>query len=127
MNLRNQAHLSALRDLLACRQIELQAEIHAAEQKRRADATEGLHDVGDFKDEAARGQLSALNGREEELDRREMSEVEAALSRLDSGTYGECVSCDEPIPLQRLKVMPAALRCADCQARVEVYGSREAA
>ena len=127
MDLRTQTHLKSLRDLLTYRQVELRAEIHAAEQKRQADATEGFQGVADRKDEAARGQLSALSGREEELDRREMSEVEAALRRLDSGTYGDCAGCGEPIPLQRLQVLPAALRCAACQARAEADGPRGAA
>ena len=124
MDLRTQTHLKSLRDLLVYRQAELRAEIHAAEQKRRAEATEDFNGVADRKDEAARGQLAALSGQEEELDRREMSAIEAALRRLDAGTYGDCESCGEPIPLQRLLVLPAAFRCAACQARVEAYGPR---
>jgi len=52
-----------------------------------------------------------------------MSQVEAALRRLDAGTYGDCAGCGEPIPLQRLLVQPAAERCAACQSRFEAHAS----
>jgi hypothetical protein len=46
----------------------------------------------------------------------QLAEVEAALDRLDNGTYGDCVDCGEPVTLQRLLVQPAAQRCALCAA-----------
>ena len=54
-----------------------------------------------------------LTGRMREL------RAEAALLRLDAATYGDCADCGEPISLQRLRVQPAALRCAPCQAACE--------
>lgn len=44
----------------------------------------------------------------------ELADIEAALQRLDAGTYGDCVSCGEPIGEGRLKVRPAATQCRDC-------------
>lgn len=49
----------------------------------------------------------------------ELRAVELARQRMTSGTYGECVSCGYPIPFQRLLAMPAAERCAPCQASFE--------
>ena len=40
--------------------------------------------------------------------------INAALHRLDSGTYGQCVRCSQPIPRGRLDVMPEARICMDC-------------
>jgi RNA polymerase-binding transcription factor DksA len=40
--------------------------------------------------------------------------VEAALGRLDEGTYGVCVSCGSPITDERLTASPTATRCAAC-------------
>lgn len=48
-----------------------------------------------------------------------LSDIEAALARIDDGEYGRCVDCDEPIDLRRLQAHPAALRCARCQDRHE--------
>ncbi len=49
----------------------------------------------------------------------ELRAVELARKRMDSGTYGECVSCGYPIPYERLLAMPAAERCAPCQENFE--------
>ena len=47
--------------------------------------------------------------RQQELDR-----IDAAFSRLENGTYGECVECGEPIADKRLAFDPSALFCIDC-------------
>lgn len=49
----------------------------------------------------------------------ELSEVDAALSRLDAGTYGICAACGKPIGDERLEVKPAARYCVEDQARIE--------
>jgi len=41
----------------------------------------------------------------------QLGETEAALARLDEGTYGRCVQCQEPINPERLEVLPAARYC----------------
>jgi len=55
--------------------------------------------------------LSRLEGRE----RHQLDEVNAALARLEAGTYGTCERCSRPIPLARLRAMPAARYCVECQ------------
>lgn len=37
-----------------------------------------------------------------------------ALTNLENGTYGICEVCNEEIPIARLKVVPAALSCVEC-------------
>ena len=109
-------HLAVLRDLLNDRLAELRAEIHAAEQSRRAVPVVELDEVADRKDEAERRQAFELEGAQEQRDVDELMDVEAALRRLDTGVYGDCTDCGEPIPMPRLRVQPAAKRCAKCQA-----------
>ncbi len=41
--------------------------------------------------------------------------IDQALARVDNGTYGTCAECGEDIPLERLKALPFALLCVDCQ------------
>lgn len=43
--------------------------------------------------------------------RRRLAAVEAALRRVDDGTYGVCEVCGEPIAEGRLEALPAATRC----------------
>lgn len=53
----------------------------------------------------------------------EAAGVEAALHRLDTGTYGDCAECGKPISLQRLLVQPATTTCAGCEsARAQAPG-----
>lgn len=49
----------------------------------------------------------------------ELAEVDAALARLRTGTYGECRDCGEPIALARLSAYPTAARCIACQEKYE--------
>lgn len=118
MDLPTQTHLTALRELLTYRLNELQAEVHAAELAAR-DAEPVAHDVRDVEDEAARRAAIELDGAEAQRDVDELARVQAALRRLDAGAYGDCADCGEPIPLERLRVQPAAERCAACQAALE--------
>jgi RNA polymerase-binding protein DksA len=50
---------------------------------------------------------------------RALTAVDHALNRLDQGAYGICEACGLPIPVERLEAIPAATRCAVCQAREE--------
>ena len=49
-----------------------------------------------------------------ERSRADLARVEAALVRLDDGTYGTCVSCGNPIGAERLEAIPWAPFCIDC-------------
>jgi DnaK suppressor protein len=49
------------------------------------------------------------------LDYRQLRMVEEALDRLESGDYGVCLSCDEPIAEKRLQALPWARYCVKCQ------------
>ncbi len=44
--------------------------------------------------------------------------VNQALERLDTGEYGICQACEEPISEKRLKVLPWAKYCVPCQERI---------
>ena len=59
--------------------------------------------------------LSRLAGREKHA----LDEIDAAQARLAAGTYGVCESCTVPIPLERLRAVPATRYCVACQPREE--------
>ena len=48
-----------------------------------------------------------------------MAAIQAALARIDAGTYGSCDTCGETISMARLTAMPMARRCVACQERLE--------
>ena len=49
------------------------------------------------------------------LDYTQLRLVEEALDRLDSGDYGTCLCCERPIPTKRLRALPWARYCVECQ------------
>jgi DnaK suppressor protein len=55
----------------------------------------------------------------EEHDERLLVAIDAALRRIENGTYGKCVNCGAPIPEERLEAMPWATLCIDCKRKEE--------
>lgn len=45
--------------------------------------------------------------------------IDEALGKLDEGTYGRCEDCGEEISEERLKILPFATYCRDCQEKRE--------
>lgn len=45
--------------------------------------------------------------------------VDAALTRLDDGSYGRCLRCSRPIARERLAALPWAAHCITCQAEID--------
>lgn len=45
-----------------------------------------------------------------------LTEVEAALARIEDGTYGVCLTCWQSIPIERLEALPHARDCSRCDA-----------
>jgi RNA polymerase-binding protein DksA len=48
-----------------------------------------------------------------------LTAIDAALKRIDEGTYGTCVSCGEQIRYERLEATPWASLCIDCKRKAE--------
>jgi DnaK suppressor protein len=46
--------------------------------------------------------------------REHLAEVDAALARVEAGTYGVCERCGSPIGAARLEALPAARKCIGC-------------
>ncbi|NQW02824.1 MAG: TraR/DksA C4-type zinc finger protein [Acidobacteria bacterium] len=51
--------------------------------------------------------------------------IEEALSRLDSGLFGNCFECGDEIAGRRLRALPFAVRCKDCEEEHEMEERRE--
>jgi RNA polymerase-binding protein DksA len=55
----------------------------------------------------------------EENEGRLLQAIDAALERIDGGTYGVCVSCRQPIGAERLQALPWTTQCIDCKRKEE--------
>jgi RNA polymerase-binding transcription factor len=58
-----------------------------------------------------------------EVESRELAYIERALERIRNGSYGECEGCGNKIPLARLKALPYATSCIECQRASELGGA----
>jgi DnaK suppressor protein len=54
-----------------------------------------------------------------------LNKVNAALRRLEEGTYGNCFECGDEISEARLRALPFAVRCKDCEEARETAEQRE--
>ena len=102
---------------------DLRAELEQERSDLRARLSEmGLLSGGESFDQnfadssqvtAERGEVEALAGSLRES----LTDVEAALVKLDNGTYGTCEGCGQPIDPARLEAKPAARLCMECASR----------
>jgi RNA polymerase-binding protein DksA len=105
------------------------------ERQRAQEALDYLHDENESQLEDDREEIQSDNHPgdmatstfDRELDytleenvERALSEIDAALKRIEDGTYGTCVNCDQPIAQERLEALPWATLCIDCKRKDEL-------
>jgi len=56
-----------------------------------------------------------------------LNKIDAALRRLEDGSYGNCFECGDEISEARLRALPFAVRCKDCEEARETAEQRERA
>jgi len=64
-----------------------------------------------------------LRGHLADRESAEIRELDAALARIDAGTYGECESCGDPIGQPRLSAVPEARLCLMCSGLRKTRGT----
>ena len=72
--------------------------------------------------EDSTAQVATARELEFAMDERETAElalVQAALNRIATGVYGQCIECGQQIPAARLHASPEAARCISCQEKAE--------
>ena len=77
------------------------------------------------------GESSELDIQEEigfaliQMKAEKLNQIDAALHRLEEGTYGDCFECGDEIPKARLRALPFAVRCKNCEEDRETLEQRE--
>lgn len=97
--------LTRLRALLL-RELEAQT-AHVAECRATVSSLTGQTDVDSVLEREVADK--SANRADEAI-----ADVQHALSRLDSGTYGTCEACGAAIPVARLEAIPHARQCVEC-------------
>ena len=70
-------------------------------------------------DSAQNENLAQLIYKLDERGKEEIAEIELALTKMSSGSYGICELCNKSIPIKRLKVLPATRLCRNCAQKYE--------
>lgn len=106
--------MAKLRDLLQKRR---KAALELANRAKTAEAEveEDRRASRDLTDQGTDRAMEMLLIHEEAKELAEIDELEAALKRMRTGTYGLCAGCGERIPFQRLLALPEARRCIRCE------------
>src|SRR5215510_8893020 len=96
-----------MRDVRATGEVTKLSEVFDAGESSEADIQEDI-------------ELALIQMKSETLSR-----VDDALTRLEQGTYGNCFDCGEEIAEKRLRALPFAVRCKDCEEARENAEQRE--
>ena len=113
---------------------------HILEERRREILSEVQHKMRDVRAEGAKGEgmgvLDAAEASEADIQddiefaliqmkSETLHKIEEALLRHAEGTYGNCFECGDEISERRLRALPFAVRCKDCEEEREVVERRE--
>jgi DnaK suppressor protein len=96
------------------------ATLTAERDRLKAELAEGIIAPGPMTYGSQAASASQVFEQQRDLALREKDElhleaVDAALARIDAGTFGTCVRCGRPIAPERLEALPWAAHCIDCQ------------
>jgi DnaK suppressor protein len=92
--------------------------VELVHSKQELDLTD--QEVGDEADAATQSAERELLFELSDNERQQLDAIEAALRKIETGSFGQCEGCSKPIPAPRLKAMPQARYCVQCQARFEI-------
>lgn len=81
-------------------------------------------DVGDHVDVALDAEYHELSSQLAEVESSELVQIDVALERIATGDYGVCDDCGRNIPLIRLRAVPYATLCIQCQRGEEAVSGR---
>jgi DnaK suppressor protein len=108
-NRRKKSEIEHLREILLAKRDELNNRI---EQRREEILME--QEPEDDAGIAARNNSAGMAIANIERELRTLSEIDLSLRRMETGEYGVCGVCGEPIPLARLNAIPWTRRCVNC-------------
>jgi DnaK suppressor protein len=94
-------------------------DLFAIVQRKKEEEIEDMG-VGDEADIATRSVEKEMLFELTDSEKQTLDMIEAALRKMEKGSFGACESCQRGIPRMRLQVMPWARYCINCQAEQEV-------
>jgi len=122
----SRSRYSELKHMLEDRRREIQAEVQGKMRTVRAEGTWGgkLNEVLDTVESSEADIQDDIEFALIQMKSETLNKINDALARLDHGNYGNCFECGEEIPEKRLRALPFAVRCKDCEEAKEVAEQR---
>jgi DnaK suppressor protein len=116
-----------LKKMLEDRRRELQAAVQGKMRDVRAEGTWGgkQSEVFDAVESSEADIQDDLEFALIQMKSETLNKVTDALARLEQGDYGNCFECGEEIAEKRLRALPFAVRCKDCEEAREIAEQRE--
>ena len=115
-----------LKRILEGRRREILSEVHEKIKDVRAEGSgDNMHRVADAAETSEADIQDDIEFALIQMKAETLNKINEALSRLEEGTYGHCFECGEEISEQRLRALPFAVRCKDCEEAREVAAQRE--
>ena len=99
--------------------VEKKEQILAEAGKTMSEMTDQTANVPDPNDRATIESGRSFELRIRERERKLVGKIEAAIARIDDGSYGLCEECGEEIGLKRLEARPVTTFCIDCKTMQE--------
>ena len=113
-----------LKRMLLSRQREMQNELKGKIRSIRAEGSQKDHAAIDPDDSLDADSQDDIEFALVQMKAETLNKINEALSRLEQGTYGDCFECGEEIAAARLRALPFALRCKDCEEAFEMAEQR---
>jgi DnaK suppressor protein len=113
-----------LRPILAGRRREILWQIQGKTRGMRAMGGDHRHSVVDAGETPDADTYEEVDAVVIQMNRQTLARIDDALARIDDGTFGYC-SCAAEISESRLRALPFAIRCRDCEAVREAAEQRE--
>ncbi|MDA8123275.1 MAG: TraR/DksA family transcriptional regulator [Deltaproteobacteria bacterium] len=108
--------MKSIKDMLLRMREDLVREI----ARRSKVSTEGvMTDIGDILDSVTEERTRELDMILTDREKKKLGRIDDAIDRIEDGTYGLCDECSIKIPKGRLKVVPFAKYCVECQEKLE--------
>ena len=116
-----------LKGMLEARRRELHAEVQGKMRDVREEGTWGgkLNEVLDAVESSEADIQEDIEFALIQMKSETLNKINDALSRLEHGNYGYCFDCGEEIAEKRLRALPFAVRCKDCEEAREVAEQRQ--
>jgi DnaK suppressor protein len=121
------ARYNELKRMLDERRSELQAAVKGKMRDVRAEAVWGgkQNEVLDAVESSEADIQEDIEFALIQMKSETLNKVTDALARLKQGDYGNCFECGEEIAEKRLRALPFAVRCKDCEEAREIAEQRE--